>query len=44
MDSFTLAVVIGIVAMLCAFLGLALVDKGMTDEAPTPKSRSKKSP
>ncbi len=43
MDNFTLAVVIGIAAILCVFLGLVLADKGVPEPAPSPKSRSKKS-
>ncbi len=43
MDNFTLAVVIGIAAILCALLGLVLVDKGPPDPAQAPKSRRKKS-
>ena len=43
MDNFTFAVVIGIAAILCALLGLVLVDKGPPDPAQVPKSRRKKS-
>ena len=43
MDNFTLAVIIGIALVLCIFLGLVLLDKGVPEAAPAPKSRSKKS-
>ena len=43
MDNFTLAVVIGIAAILCTLLGLVIADKGAPDPAQAPKSRKKKS-
>ncbi len=43
MDNFTLAVVIGIAAILCTFLGLVLADKGAPDPTQSRKSRRKKS-
>ncbi len=43
MDNFTLAVVIGIVVVLCVLLGLVIVDKGAPDPDQIPKSRGRKS-
>ena len=34
MDSFTLAVIIGMVAVLAAFVGLTLIDKGAPAKTP----------
>jgi hypothetical protein len=43
MDTFTLAVVIGMGVVICIFLGLTLVDKGAPDTETLPKVRKKKS-